>query len=45
MLVALTRAKKRLYFINTTGKKVSAFVDGIDGADLVIEHALISDEH
>ncbi|HEY5085908.1 MAG TPA: 3'-5' exonuclease, partial [Gemmatimonadaceae bacterium] len=39
MLVALTRAKKRLYFINTTGKEVSGFVNGIDGAALVITDA------
>lgn len=30
MLVALTRAKKRIYFINTIGSKVSQFIDCID---------------
>ncbi|MCX6753244.1 MAG: AAA family ATPase [Candidatus Nomurabacteria bacterium] len=37
LLVALTRAKKRIYFINTTGKKVSSFMDCIDSTDLVTE--------
>lgn len=30
LLVAMTRAKKRLYFVNTTGSKVSRFVKSID---------------
>jgi len=30
MMVALTRAKKRIYFINTIGHKVSQFIDCID---------------
>lgn len=37
LLVALTRAKKRIYFINTKGKKVSSFIDCIDQTDLVID--------
>lgn len=37
ILVALTRAKKRIYFINTTGKKVSSFIDCLDEKDLEIE--------
>lgn len=34
MLVAITRAKKRLYLVNTVDKKVSDFVECIDKADL-----------
>jgi superfamily I DNA/RNA helicase len=34
MLVALTRAKKRIYLINTVGSKVSKFIDYIDENDL-----------
>ena len=30
MLVALTRAKKRIYFINTAGKRVSQFINCIN---------------
>jgi hypothetical protein len=30
MLVALTRAKKRIYLVNTTGSKISQFIDCID---------------
>lgn len=30
MLVALTRAKKRIYLINTTGSKMSQFIDYMD---------------
>ena len=37
MLVALTRAKKRIYFINTIDKKVSSFLNYIDKKDLEIE--------
>ena len=37
MLVALTRAKKRIYFINTTGVKVSSFIDCLDKKDLESE--------
>jgi superfamily I DNA/RNA helicase len=34
MLVALTRAKKRIYLINTIRSKVSKFIDYIDKTDL-----------
>jgi superfamily I DNA/RNA helicase len=34
MLVALTRAKKRIYLINTIGKKISEFAECIDPNDL-----------
>lgn len=37
MLVAVTRAKKRLYLINTVGKKVSRFLGCLDPAHLDIE--------
>ena len=37
ILVALTRAKKRVYLINTTGKKVSSFIDCLDKEDLEVE--------
>jgi len=37
MLVALTRAKKRIYLINTIGKKVSAFIGALDESDLDTE--------
>lgn len=36
MLVAVTRAKKRIYLINTIGKEVSGFIDCIENQDLVI---------
>jgi len=38
MLVAITRAKKRVYLINTIGKTLSAFADSIDPADLEVEN-------
>jgi hypothetical protein len=41
MLVALTRAKKRIYFINTIGKRVSSFIDCIDKNDLEVEKIVI----
>jgi hypothetical protein len=34
MLVAITRAKKRIYLINTIGKTVSQFANSIDTGDL-----------
>ncbi len=34
MLVALTRAKKRIYFINTINKTVSGFIKCLDSVDL-----------
>ena len=37
MLVALTRAKKRIYLINTIGKRVSNFIESIDRKDLKTE--------
>lgn len=37
MLVSITRAKKRVYLINTSGKGVSKFIDSIESADLDIE--------
>jgi superfamily I DNA/RNA helicase len=37
MLVAITRAKKRIYLINTIGKRVSQFVDCLDLDDLQVE--------
>jgi len=42
MLVALTRAKKRIYFISTVGKKTSSFLDCIDKDDLDIKNLSIS---
>jgi superfamily I DNA/RNA helicase len=30
MLVALTRAKKRIYLVNTVGRQISKFIDYID---------------
>lgn len=37
MLVAITRAKKRVYLINTIDKKISQFVDCLDKDDLSIQ--------
>jgi superfamily I DNA/RNA helicase len=37
MLVAVTRAKKRIYLINTINSKVSGFADCIELKDLSIE--------
>jgi superfamily I DNA/RNA helicase len=37
MLVAITRAKKRIYLINSVGKAVSSFVQCLEANDLVIE--------
>jgi superfamily I DNA/RNA helicase len=37
MLVAITRAKKRLILINTIGKKISTFGDSVDNKDLDVE--------
>jgi AAA domain len=37
MLVALTRAKKRIYFVNTTGKNVSSFIECLDSTDLNVD--------
>ena len=37
MLVAITRAKKRIYMINTVGKRVSGFVECLTPADWEIE--------
>jgi hypothetical protein len=37
MLVALTRAKKRIYLINTIGKSISKFIESIDPKDLKTE--------
>lgn len=37
MLVALTRTKKRIYFINTVDKKISNFIDCLDKKDLNLE--------
>ena len=37
MLVAVTRAKKRIYLINTIGKKISSFVDALTSDDLYTE--------
>jgi superfamily I DNA/RNA helicase len=39
MLVAVTRAKKRMYLINTIGSGVSGFVDCLDTSDLDVEDA------
>lgn len=36
MLVAITRAKKRVYLINTVGKNISSFIECLDPADLDI---------
>lgn len=38
MLVALTRAKKRIYLVNTSGKAVSSFIDCLDKGDLEVEN-------
>lgn len=37
MLVAITRAKKRLYLINSSDKDVSNFIDCLDGSDIQVE--------
>jgi hypothetical protein len=37
MLVALTRAKKRIYFLNTIGKQTSSFINCLDPKDLAVE--------
>lgn len=37
MLVAVTRAKKRIYLINTIDSKVSGFADCLDAKDLIVE--------
>ena len=37
MLVALTRAKKRIYLVNTIGKKVSSFIDRLDSEKLEVD--------
>ncbi len=37
MLVAITRAKKRIYLINTVGKKVSQFADCLNTEDLQVQ--------
>jgi superfamily I DNA/RNA helicase len=37
MMVAVTRAKKRMYLINTIDKKVSGFIDCLDARHLDIE--------
>ena len=37
MLVALTRAKKRIYLINTIDKEVSNFIECLDKKDLIIK--------
>jgi len=37
MLVALTRAKKRIYLVNTIGKKVSSFIDCLDSEKLEVD--------
>jgi len=37
MLVAVTRAKKRIYLINTIGKNVSSFIEALATDDLYIE--------
>jgi len=37
MLVAITRAKKRIYLINTIDKKVSQFAENIDAKDLDVQ--------
>lgn len=37
MLVAITRAKKRIYLINTIGKKVSSFIEVLSSDDLYTE--------
>jgi len=36
MLVAITRAKKRIYLINTIGRKISQFIDCLDKNDIDI---------
>ncbi|MFA5248260.1 MAG: UvrD-helicase domain-containing protein [Patescibacteria group bacterium] len=40
ILVALTRAKKRIYFINTIGKRVSSFADCLDAADFEMQEII-----
>jgi len=42
MLVALTRAKKRVYLINTTDKVVSSFIKCLDVEDINIEEINIT---
>lgn len=37
MLVAITRAKKRIYLVNTVGKEVSQFINHLDKDDLETE--------
>lgn len=37
MLVAVTRAKKRLYLINTVGRAISIFTHHIEASDLDVE--------
>jgi hypothetical protein len=37
MLVALTRAKKRIYLVNTVGKKPSGFIECLDVNDIDIQ--------
>jgi len=41
MLVAITRAKKRVYLINTVGKNVSTFIDPLSPNDLYIKEVKI----
>ncbi|HOI97918.1 MAG TPA: 3'-5' exonuclease, partial [Candidatus Pacearchaeota archaeon] len=36
MLVAITRAKKRIYLINTIGRKISQFIDCLNKKDIDI---------
>jgi hypothetical protein len=36
MLVALTRTKKRFYFINTKGSQISSFLDSVDEANYTV---------
>jgi superfamily I DNA/RNA helicase len=38
MLVAMTRAKKRIYLINTISKKISTFIDGLDKTTVVVDN-------
>ncbi len=45
MLVALTRAKKRVYLINTIGKSVSKFIESIDPEDLKTEEIQAKQEN
>jgi len=37
MIVSITRAKKRIYLINTVNQKVSSFIDCLDDKDLNIQ--------